>query len=115
MDPLGFALENFDAIGEWRSEDRYAGTSIDASGQLIDGTSVSSPADLRRALMKRPEQFVQTMTERLMTYALGRTVEYYDMPVVRRIVREAAPQDYRFSAIVSGIVKSEPFRMRRVE
>ena len=114
MDPLGFALENFDAIGEWRSEDRYAGTAIDASGSLIDGTSVSSPADLRVALTRRPEQFVQTLTERLMTYALGRTVEYYDMPTVRRIVRESARDKYRFSSIVLGIVRSDPFRMRMV-
>jgi mono/diheme cytochrome c family protein len=114
MDPLGFALENFDAIGEWRSEDRYAGTPIDASGQLIDGTSVNSPADLRVALTSRPDQFVQTLTERLMTYALGRTVEYYDMPTVRRIVREAAGDKYRFSSIVMGIVRSDAFRMRRV-
>ena len=114
MDPLGFALENFDAIGEWRAEDRYAGTKIDASGQLIDGTAVNSPADLRVALMKRPEQFVQTLTERLMTYALGRTVEYYDMPTVRRIVRESARDKYRFSSIVMGIVKSDAFRMRMV-
>jgi hypothetical protein len=114
MDPLGFALENFDAIGEWRAEDRYAGTKIDASGRLVDGTEVSSPADLRTALMKRPEQFVQTFTERLMTYALGRTVDYYDMPTVRRIVRESARDKYRFSSIVMGIVRSDAFRMRMV-
>jgi mono/diheme cytochrome c family protein len=114
MDPLGFALENFDAIGEWRSEDRYAGTIIDASGSLIDGTAVKSPADLRAALIRRPDQFVQTVTERLMTYALGRTIEYYDMPTVRRIVRESARDKYRFSSIVNGIVRSDPFRMRMV-
>jgi hypothetical protein len=114
MDPLGFALENFDAVGEWRSTDRDAGTTIDASGQLVDGTMVSSPADLRKALASKPEQFVQTLTERLMTYALGRTTEYYDMPTVRRIVRESAKQNYRFSAIVMGIVTSDPFRMRMV-
>ena len=114
MDPLGFALENFDAIGEWRAEDRYAGTAIDASGRLVDGTSVSSPADLRIALARRPEQFVQTFTERLMTYALGRTVEHYDMPTVRKIVREGARDKYRFSSIVMGIVRSDAFRMRMV-
>ena len=114
MDPLGFALENFDAIGEWRSEDRYAGTAIDASGSLIDGTAVQTPADLRAALIRQPDQFVQTLTERLMTYALGRTIEYYDMPTVRRIVRESARDKYRFSSIVLGIVRSEPFRMRMV-
>jgi mono/diheme cytochrome c family protein len=114
MDPLGFALENFDAIGEWRSQDRYAGTAIDASGRLVDGTSVTGPADLRVALTGRPEQFVQTLTERLMTYALGRTVEYYDMPTVRRVVRESARDKYRFSSIVLGIVRSDAFRMRMV-
>jgi hypothetical protein len=115
MDPLGFALENFDAIGGWRSKDRYAGTAIDASGKLVDGTSVTSPADLRKALMKRPAQFVQTMTEKLMTYALGRSVEYYDMPAVRAIVRDAARDNYRFSSIVMGIVKSPPFQMRKAD
>jgi len=115
MDPLGFALENFDAVGEWRAEDRYAGTAIDASGRLVDGTAVTGPVDLRQALMKHPEQFVQTMTERLMTYALGRTIEYYDMPTVRRIVRDAARDNYRFSSLVTGIVNSAPFRMRKVE
>ena len=114
MDPLGFSLENFDAIGEWRAEDRYAGTTIDASGKLVDGTAVNSPADLRVALTRRPEQFVQTLTERLMTYALGRTVDYYDMPAVRKIVREAARDQYRFSSIVMGIVRSDAFRMRMV-
>jgi mono/diheme cytochrome c family protein len=114
MDPLGFALENYDAIGEWRADDRYAGTAIDASGRLVDGTTVNSPADLRVALTRRPEQFVQTLTERLMTYALGRTVDYYDMPAVRKIVREAARDKYRFSSIVMGIVRSDAFRMRMV-
>ncbi len=114
MDPLGFALENFDAIGEWRSKDRYAGTAIDASGKLVDGSAVNGPADLRKALMKRPEQFVQTMTEKLMTYALGRSVEYYDMPAIRAIVRDAARDNYRFSSIVMGIVRSAPFQMRKM-
>jgi len=113
MDPLGFAFENFDAIGEWRTKDRWAGTAIDASGQLADGTPVNGPIDVRKALMKRPEQFVQTMTEKLMTFALGRTVEYYDMPAVRKIVREAARDNYRFSSIVMGIVRSAPFQMRK--
>jgi mono/diheme cytochrome c family protein len=113
MDPLGFALENFDAIGEWRGRDRHAGTAIDASGQLADGTPVSGPADLRKALMRRPEQFVQTMTEKLMTYALGRSVAYYDMPAVRQIVRDTARDNYRFSSIVLGIVNSVPFQMRK--
>jgi hypothetical protein len=115
MDPLGFALENFDAVGEWRSMDRYAGQAIDPSGTLADGTPVSGPEDLRRALLKRPDQFVQTMTEKLMTYALGRGVEYYDMPTVRQIVREAARDNYRFSSLVTRIVKSAPFQMRKPE
>jgi hypothetical protein len=113
MDPLGFSLENFDAIGEWRTQDRFAGTPIDATSQLIDGTSVASPMDLRKALMKHPAQFAQTVTEKLMTYALGRGLEYYDMPVVRAIVRDAARDNYRFSSIVMGIVKSAPFQMRK--
>jgi len=114
MDPLGFALENFDAIGGWRAQDRWADIPIDASGELIDGTKVSNPADLRKALLKRSPQFVQTLTEKLMTYALGRSVEYYDMPTIRQIVRDAARDNYRFSSLVSGIVKSAPFQMRKV-
>jgi hypothetical protein len=113
MDPLGFSLENFDAIGEWRSRDRYAGNAIDSSGKLVDGTPVNGPVDLRNALMRHPDQFVQTMTERLMTYALGRRVEYYDMPSIRAIVRDAARDNYRFSSIVLGIVRSAPFQMRK--
>jgi hypothetical protein len=110
MDPLGFALENFDAIGMWRDKDREAGEAIDSSGQLADGTVVNGPVDLRDALLEDPTQFVQTMTEKLMIYALGRSVEYYDMPAVRRIVKEAGRENYRFSAILAGIAKSEPFR-----
>ena len=113
MDPLGFALENFDAVGEWRARDRWADTDIDASGRLIDGTAVSSPADLSAALLRRPQQFVQTFTEKLMTFALGRTLEHYDMPAVRKIVRDAAADQYRFSTIVRGIVMSAPFQTRR--
>jgi hypothetical protein len=115
MDPLGFALENFDAIGAWRAKDADAETSIDASGKLVDGTAVSGPNDLRLALLKRPDQFAQTVTEKLMTYALGRSIEYYDMPTVRKIVRDAAQDNYRFSSIVIGIAKSAPFQMRRIE
>lgn len=114
MDPLGFAFENFDSIGAWRTKDRYAGTLIDSSGKLVDGTPVNGPGDVRQALMKRPEQFVETMTEKLMTYALGRRVEYYDMPTVRKIVRDAARDNYRFSSIVMGIVNSAPFQMRKI-
>jgi hypothetical protein len=110
MDPLGFSLDNFDAIGQWRAKE--AGLPIDASGQLADGTKVNGVVDLRQALLLHPERFVGTMTEKLMTYALGRGLEYYDMPVVRAITREAAKNDYRFSSIVMGIVKSTPFQMR---
>ena len=114
MDPLGLALENFDATGRWRDRDRYAGAAIDASGELPDGTPINGPDDLRKALLRRPEQFVQTFTEGLLTYATGRKLEYYDMPTVRRIVRGAAGGGYRFSALVQAVVRSEQFRMRRV-
>ena len=113
MDPLGFSLENFDGIGEWRSKD-YSGP-IDASGQLADGTKVEGVITLRQALMKHPEQFAGTITEKLLTYALGRGLESYDMPVVRGIVRDAARNDYRFSSLITGIVKSTPFQMRRAQ
>ena len=114
MDPLGIALENFDATGMWRDRDRYAGAAIDSSGVLPDGTPINGPDDLRKALLKHPEQFAQTFTEGLLTYATGRKVEYYDMPTVRRIVRGAAATDYRFSTLVQAVVKSDQFRMRRV-
>jgi mono/diheme cytochrome c family protein len=113
MDPLGFALENFDATGMWRDRDRYAGTEIDSVGELPDGTKIKGPDDLREALLRRPEQFVQTFVEGLLTYAMGRSEEYYDMPAVRRIVRDASAKDYRFSTIVQSVVESEQFRMRR--
>jgi hypothetical protein len=115
MDPLGFSLENFDAIGAWRSKDVFAGTGIDASGKLVDGTAVNGPADLRQALLKHPEQFVETLTEKMMMFGLGRSLEYYDMPSVRKIVRDAAKDNYKFSSIVLGIVNSPAFQMRRAE
>jgi mono/diheme cytochrome c family protein len=114
MDPLGLALENFDATGMWRDRDRYAGAAIDASGVLPDGTPITGPDDLRKALLRRPGQFVQTFAEGLLTYAAGRKLQHYDMPTVRRIVREAAASDYRFSTLVQAVVGSEQFRMRRV-
>lgn len=114
MDPLGFALENFDATGMWRDKDRYAGTVIDSAGELPDGTKINGPDDLRKALLRRPDQFVQTFVEALLTYSMGRTREYYDMPTVRQIVRETAPQDYRFSAIIQAIINTDQFRMHRV-
>ena len=110
MDPLGFALENFDAIGKWRTHE--ADTPIDASGSLPDGTMFDGPAELRDVLVTRHDEFVMTVTEKLLTYALGRGVEYYDRPVIRAILREAEPDDYRWSSIVLGIVKSTPFQMR---
>jgi hypothetical protein len=113
MDPLGFALENFDAIGQWREKDRDAGTVIDASGDL-HGTALNGPDDLRKALTSRPDQFVQTVTEKLLIYALGRGVEHHDMPYVRAIVRNAAKDGYRLSSLVTGIVKSDPFGMKMI-
>ncbi len=110
MDPIGFAMENFDAVGAWRTRD--ASGPIDASGQLADGTKIDGVVSLRDALVAHPDRFVSTLTEKLMTYGLGRGVAYYDMPVVRGIVRDAAQQNYRFSSIVLGIVRSAPFQMR---
>ena len=110
MDPLGFALENFDGIGRWRTMD---GTSpIDASGVLPDGTAFSGPADFRAALLQRREEFVHTFTAKLLTYALGRPVQSADMPAVRAILRGAVPGDYRWSSLILGIVESRPFQMR---
>ncbi len=114
MDPLGFALENFDATGAWRTETE-ARTPVDASGVLVDGSKVDGPVSLRNALLSHPKMFVGTMTEKLMTYALGRGLEYYDMPAIRKIVRESSASDYRFSSIILGIVESAPFEMRRKE
>jgi len=110
MDPIGFAMENFDATGAWRS--REPGGAIDASGQLADGRTISGVVELRTAIVARPEMFVGTMTEKLLIYALGRGLDSYDMPTVRRVVREAGRDNYRFSSIVRGIVHSTPFQMR---
>jgi mono/diheme cytochrome c family protein len=112
LDPLGFALENFDAVGQWRTVSE-SGEKIDASGVLADGTKVNGVDDLRKALLSRPNVFAGTMTEKLMTYALGRGLEYYDMPAVRAVVHRAARNDYRFSSLILGIVGSTPFQMRR--
>ena len=111
MDPLGFALENFDAIGKWRATD--GGSPIDASGALPDGAAFDGPAGLRRMLVERRAEVVEAVTAKLMTYALGRGVETADMPAIRRIVRDAAASDYRWSSVVLGIVRSIPFQMRR--
>jgi len=112
MDPIGFALENYDGVGRWRGED--AGAPIDASGKLPDGTEFQGPAGLSQLLLtKYRDDFVQTATEKLLTYALGRGVEYYDYPTIRSITREAAGDNYRISSLILAIVKSTPFRMRR--
>jgi hypothetical protein len=110
MDPVGLSLENFDAVGSWRVQDE--GNPIDAATQLADGSKVDGPASLRAALLRKPEVFVQTFIEKLMTFAIGRGVAYYDMPAVRQIARDTAKKDYRFSAILTGIVESAPFQMR---
>jgi len=110
MDPIGLALENFDGVGHWRTMD--LGFKIDASGQLVDGTHVDGPSSLREALINRPEAFVGALTEKLLMYGVGRETKYYDMPVVRAIMKDAAPDRYRFSELVLGIVRSAPFQMK---
>jgi hypothetical protein len=114
MDPIGLALENFDAMGAWHTKDYDTGIPIESATKLVDGTVVNGPDELRKALLARPDQFVQTLTEKLMTFALGRTVEFHDIPEVRSIVRDAAHENYRFSALVLGIVNSPQFQMKRV-
>jgi len=113
IDPAGLALENFDATGAWRSRDGGTrGTLVDASGQLVDGTKINGVVELRQALLREPQTFVKTVTEKLMTYALGRGLTATDMPAVRSIVRNSEGDGYRFSSVVLGIVKSVPFEMR---
>jgi mono/diheme cytochrome c family protein len=115
MDPIGLAMENFDAVGSWRTrEGGTHGTAIDASGVLLDGTKVDGIVSLRKALMRNPEIFVGTFVEKMMTYALGRGVAATDMPTVRQIVRDGAARNYRFASMVEGIVNSPAFQMRRV-
>jgi hypothetical protein len=111
MDPLGFALENFDAVGQWRSKGED-GARIDASGVLPDGARVEGPASLRDALLARPDQFASTLAEKLLTFALGRGLDFNDAPAVRGIAAQAAAGEYRFSSIVLSIVKSTPFQMK---
>jgi hypothetical protein len=113
MDPIGLSLENFDGVGTWRTVD--SGFKIDATGQLVDGTPINGPASLREALSNRPEAFIGNMTNKLLMYGVGRETKYYDMPVVRAVMHEAAPDRYRFSDLVLGIVKSAPFQMRMKE
>jgi hypothetical protein len=111
MDPIGFALDNFDAVGRWRKTD--AGQAIDTAGGLPDGSEFRGVAGLEQALLDRPELFVRTLTEKLLTFALGRGVEYYDAPAVRKIVRDAKADNYRFSRLILGIASSTPFQMRK--
>jgi hypothetical protein len=110
MDPIGLSMENFDAVGKWRTED--GGHPIDATGELMDGTKIDGVVQLREALLQHADDFVRTMTEKLMVYALGRGLDYHDMPVVRGIVRDAKKNEYRFSSILMGIIDSDSFRMR---
>ncbi len=114
MDPYGFALENFDAVGRWRERDRATGLPIDASAVLAGGTPVDGPVALREAILEQPEQFIQTFIEKLMIYGLGRSLTHKDMPAVRQIMRQAATEDYRFSAIVLGMATSEQFQLNRL-
>jgi hypothetical protein len=107
IDPLGLALEHFDATGKSRRND--GGTVIDASGQLYDGTTINGSADLRAALLRHKDAFLLSFTENLMTYGLGRRVEAADMPAVRKIIRQAAAQNYRLSAFLTGVVESDAF------
>jgi len=111
IDPPGFALENFNSVGQWRSKGDN-GAAIDTGGVLADGTKVDGPAALREAILSRPDAFATVLTERMMTYALGRGVEPQDMPVVRKIVRQAAVGNYKFGSIITGIIDSAPFQMR---
>jgi mono/diheme cytochrome c family protein len=113
MDPIGFSLENFDLIGKWRDAD--GGVPVNAAGRLVDGTTLDGPASLRQALLDRRQAFVTTAAEKLLTYALGRRVEYFDMPAVRAIVGDAARNGDRFSSLVTSIVKSAPFQMKRYD
>jgi hypothetical protein len=113
MDPLGFALENFDAVGKWRTLD--ANAPIDASGVLVDGTAFEGPAELRRVLVDRQDEFARTVAEKLLTYGLGRGLDHRDAPIVRHIARAAASRDSRWSALILEIVKSGPFRLAQGE
>jgi hypothetical protein len=114
LDPLGLALENFDGVGQWREKDRIAETRVDAAGVLPDGAAVNGPVDLRKALMKNPDQFVQTLVTKMMTYATGRPMEWHDMPTIRAIVKQSERDGYHFVPLVTAIVSSAPFRMQQV-
>ena len=113
MDPIGLALDNFDVTAKWRQ--RENGTALDTRGDFYDGSPVSSPAELSAALLKRPIPLVRTLTENLMSYALGRRVEYYDQPAIRAIAKAAAANDYKISSFILGVIKSDAFRMKRAD
>ena len=113
MDPIGFALENYDAVGRWRDYD--LGQPVESVGHLADGSSFDGVSGLEAGMLKRPEKFVAAMTEKLFTYALGRGIEVYDRPAVREVVRRAAADDYRFSVVIWGIINSPTFQMRMSE
>jgi hypothetical protein len=110
MDPVGFALENFDATGAWRAKESRV--PIDTAGQFVDGSSIDGPIALRQTILRRPDNFVTTFTEKLLVYALGRGIDYHDMSTVRALVADSGRQNYRFSTIVLGIVRSAPFQQR---
>jgi hypothetical protein len=112
MDPIGLSLENFDAVGAWRDYDGAGSAKIDASGTLLDGTPIVGPVELRTALLKKPEVFISTVTEKLMIYALGRGLSAHDMPEIRKIVGNANSKNNRFSELILGVVKSKPFQLR---
>jgi hypothetical protein len=114
IDPLGFALENYDVIGGWRTEDEL-GNPIDSAGETVSGEKIDGLEGLRAVLLSEPEQFPRTVTAKLLTYALGRPLEYHDQPALRQIVRDAAANDYRWSSLIKGVVRSIPFRMRATE
>jgi hypothetical protein len=113
LDPLGFSLENFDGVGTYRTTD--GGAPIDPSGTLVDGSKFAGPATFRQALVRYDTSLLTTLVDKMLTYALGRGTEPYDMPAIRQVLREAAPAQHRWSALVLGIVKSTPFQMRRAE
>lgn len=112
MDPIGFAMENFDAVGKWRDQD--AGKPIDVTSKLADGTTVDGIEGVRNMILRDPARFAGAVTEKLLMYATGRNVQYFDEPAVRRIVRDAAPGDYRFSDLVLAVARSVPFQTRKV-
>jgi hypothetical protein len=114
MDPLGFALENYDAVGKWRTVDAASGSPVDSSGALPDGTEFEGPREMKEVLMqKRSQDFVLTVVEKLLTYSLGREILHTDAPAIRSIVKKAAPDDYRLKSLITAVVESAPFQMRR--